>query len=268
MLKIDQYAYINRMAGVHPLEKLLLSLGTMAVCLAVSSPATYLIVIIFMAVMVTAVAGIPLRFYLKLMLAPALFLVAGVLTVALVWAKNPPAALWGLRIGGYCFGVTAQGLAAAGSLFLRSLAAVACLYFLSLTTPAVEIFSVLRSLKVPPLFVELMSLVYRYIFVLLETADRIYISQASRWGYASLKSSYISLGQLIANLFAKASQNYRMLCQALKARCYTGELRVLEERRGLSWRNLALILLFEALLLSLGLGLAASASPLLGGAFG
>ncbi|MGB9792694.1 MAG: cobalt ECF transporter T component CbiQ [Thermacetogeniaceae bacterium] len=268
MLKIDQYAYINRLSGVHPLEKLVLSLATMLICLAVSSPAFSLVVIICMAGMVTVAARIPVRFFLKLMLAPVIFLVVGVLTVAFVWTEHPSGAFWGWRLGQCYFGVTGQGLAAAGSLFLRSLAAVACLYFLSLTTPAVDLFSVLRSLRVPSLFVELMSLVYRYIFVLLDTADKIYVSQASRWGYASLRTSYVSLGQLISNLFTKASHNYRMLYQALNARCYAGELRVLENSYVFSWRNLALILLFEAALLLLSLWLAGSVPSLWGGVLG
>lgn len=265
MLKIDQYAYINRLAHIHPLEKLVLSLTTMLICLAVSSPATSLLVILCMAGMVTIMAKIPVWFFLKLMLAPVLFLIVGVLTVAFVWVKGPSGVLWGFRLGHYTFGVTGQGLVAAGNLFLKSLGAVACLYFLSLTTPVVDLLAVLRSLRVPLLFIELMSLVYRFIFVLLETADKIYISQASRWGYASLKTAYASLGQLLSNLFTKSSHNYRMLYRTLTARCYTGELKVLENSYVLSRRNLLLIILFETALLLLSIRLAGLAPSLWGG---
>ncbi len=266
MLKIDQYAYINRLAHVHPLEKMVLALVTMIICLVFSSPATSLIVILSMAGMVIWLARIPASFFLKLMLAPVAFLLLSVLTVAFVWVKDPAGLLWGFNVGCYTVGVTSRGLITAGALLLKSLGAVACLYFLSLTTPMVDILSVLKALRMPPLFIELMSLVYRFIFVLLDTADKIYTSQASRWGYATLKTSYSSLGQLVSNLFTKASRNYQMLYTTLTSRCYTGELNVLESSHVISRRNILLIILFEAALLLASIHLAGFLTPFAGGA--
>ena len=253
MLKIDQYAYANKLGYVHPVEKFSLALVTMVICLVFSSSVTSLLVILLMAGLVILLAKIPALFYLKLMFIPLVFLVVGVLTVALAFTRDAYSLLWGVKIGGYMFGVTAQGLSVASALFLKSLAAVSCLYFLSLTTPMVEIFSVLKKLRLPPLFIELMFLVYRFIFVLLDTADRIYIAQSSRWGYATWKTSYISLGQLISNLFAKSYYNAQMLFTTLLARGYTGELNVLENTYTFSRKNLLLIVATELALLITGL---------------
>jgi len=249
LLKIDRYAYINRLCHVHPVEKFSFALLTMMICLLSSSPLTSLLVILLMAGLVILPARIPVLFYLKLMLIPMAFLVTGVLTVALAFTKDPCSFLWAVKIGGYMFGMTTGGLIAAGKLFLKSLGAVSCLYFLSLTTPMVEIFSVLRKLRLPPLFIELMSLVYRFIFVFLETADKIYIAQASRWGYATLKTSYFSLGLMLSNLFSKSYYDAQMLFTTLLARCYTGELKVLEKSYSFSRKNLLLITAAELALL-------------------
>jgi cobalt/nickel transport system permease protein len=62
---------------------------------------------------------------------------------------------------------------------------------------------------------------------MLATADEIYISQSSRWGYASLKNSIKSLGQLTAALFVKALHRSQTLFTALSSRGYTGQLNVL-----------------------------------------
>ncbi|PIX51860.1 cobalt ECF transporter T component CbiQ [Candidatus Aquicultor secundus] len=254
MLKIDQYAYINRIADMHPIEKSILALATMVICLAFSAPLTSVLVILFMAVLSILVAGIPARFYLKLMSLPLFFLVTGVLTVALNFTTtSPDSFLWGFRIGRYWFGATGVSLALAGNLFLKALGAVSCLYFLSLTTSMLEIFAMLKKLRLPPLFIELMSLVYRFIFVLLETTDRIYISQASRWGYANIKNTYRSLGQLVTNLFTKSHHNSQMLFTTLMSRCYQGELNVLENSYTLSKRNLLMITFVETALLVTGL---------------
>jgi cobalt/nickel transport system permease protein len=98
-----------------------------------------------------------------------------------------------------------------------------------------------------------MSLVYRFIFVLLETADKMYTAQAARWGYATLKTSYFSLGQLVSNLFHKSYYCSRMLFTTLLARCYTGELKVLEKSYVLSGKNLFLIAAAELALLVVSL---------------
>ncbi|MFZ5632570.1 MAG: cobalt ECF transporter T component CbiQ [Bacillota bacterium] len=253
MLKIDQYAYSNRLNRVHPAEKFGFALTTMIICLVFSAELTSLLVILLMAGLVVFRAGIPPLFYLKLMSVPMSFLVIGVLTVAFSYAGDDYSFLWGFKVGGYALGVTAPSLRSAGDLFLKSLSAVSCLYFLSLTTPMVEILTVLKKLRVPPLFVELMSLIYRFIFVLLETADKIYISQSSRWGYATLKTSYFSLGQLAANLFIKAYHRSQMLYTTMSARCYTGEIRVLDKQYDISGKNIVFIVVIEIFLVTLSL---------------
>jgi cobalt/nickel transport system permease protein len=144
-----------------------------------------------MAVAIIRLAGIPGKIYLKLILLPFLFLLIGVLTIAVSITAKGTVTGWltNMTISGVTIGVTYDGLVMAGGLFCKSLGAVSCLYFLSLTTPAVEMVSVMRRLKFPSLFIELADLIYRFIFVMLETADDIYTSQSSRLGYASLKNS-------------------------------------------------------------------------------
>ncbi|MEW6274412.1 MAG: cobalt ECF transporter T component CbiQ [Bacillota bacterium] len=253
MLKIDQYAYTNKLRSVHPAEKLAFALVALAFCLASSSRLTFLLVIFLMAGLVILLAGIPALFYFKLMTMPMSFLVAGVLTVAFSFSRDAGSFWWGLPIGSYTVGVTAAGLEMAAGLFLKSLGAVSCLYFLSLTTPVVEILAVLKKLRLPPLFIELMSLVYRFIFVLFETAGDIYMAQSSRWGYASVRTAYFSLGQLAANLFAKSYYKSRMLLITLAARGYNGELNVLAESCNLSRKNIFLIILTGLALLGVSL---------------
>jgi cobalt/nickel transport system permease protein len=77
--------------------------------------------------------------------------------------------------------------------------------------------------------VELMSLIYRFIFVLLETADTMFTAQSSRLGYVDLKTSYRSLGALVSTLFVRAYKRSTDLYTSLESRGYDGDLNVLEE---------------------------------------
>jgi ABC-type cobalt transport system, permease component CbiQ and related transporters len=113
--------------------------------------------------------------------------------------------------------------------------------------------ALLRKIKVPALFMELMGLVYRFIFVMAETAEKIYTSQSSRLGYVNLNRGYHSLGQLVSNLFIKSYHRSKMLFIALTSRCYTGEIAVLEKSYRLSPGNIAIILLLDTGLVLFGI---------------
>lgn len=115
-------------------------------------------------------------------------------------------------------------------MFLKVMGSLSCLYFISLTTPMIDVISVLAKLKVPSFLIELISLVYRFIFIILETSEMMFISQNSRLGYRDIKTSYKSLGALASTLFIRSFKRANDLYTALEARGYNGELKVLEEQ--------------------------------------
>lgn len=255
MFSIDRYAYSNRLYTAHPGEKMAFAMATMTVCIASNSVEPCLAAAVLMASAAILRAGIPWRFYFMLMTVPSSFLVIGVATVAVSLSFSPPPEryLWGLQIGPVWAGVYAGDAKTAALLFFKSLGAVSSLYFLSLTTPVAEINWLLRRLKAPSLLVEIMNLVYRFIFVLAETAEKIYNSQSSRLGYKNMKSGYLSFSQLISNLFLKSYYRSGMLLNTMSARCFNGEIRVLDPGFKVSPRNLAVIILAEIALVSLSL---------------
>src|SRR5690606_11646933 len=102
--------------------------------------------------------GTPLRFYIKLLLLPVSFLIIGVSTVAVNISEQPESLLEAIPVAGIWIGVSNEGLQEAIKLFFKALAAVSCLYFLSLSTPMVDLLAALRRLRMPKLLVELMGL--------------------------------------------------------------------------------------------------------------
>jgi cobalt/nickel transport system permease protein len=96
-----------------------------------------------------------------------------------------------------------------------------------------------------------MGLIYKSIFVLLETAQQIYVSQDARLGYRSVRRGYSSLGQLISTLFIKSLHRSERLYISLESRGYTGDLRVLEMSKPFSRMNILAIVLIDSLLVAL-----------------
>lgn len=257
MLNIDQLAYANRLRFQHPMEKFLFSIITMTVCLVANSYVIYFAVILLMSLITLFRAGIPWRFYFKLILLPLSFLLIGLFTivVSIGWQGaeaheiNSSAWLYRIAFNNFWVGIRLADTLLTANIFLKSLATVTCLYFLSLTTPMVEIIAVLKKLRVPKIFIELMSLVYRFVFVLLETAQKVYVSQNSRCGYGSLKTSFNSAGQLLSSVFVKSFHKSQNLFTSLSARGFTGDLNVLEPEFCYSLKNISLIIVVETLLI-------------------
>ena len=251
MIYIDKCAYTNRLTHVHPLEKFVFVALTMAICLTSNSILVPITIMTIMSYLTIFKAGIHFKFYLKLMLIPFSFLVLGILSIAINIIPNPNEALASINIFGSHYGITHQSLIYSTKLFFRSLGSVSCLYFLSLTTPLVDIISVLRKFKFSEIFLELMSLMYRLIFILIRIAGRIYSSQSSRLGHSTLKNKFKSLGALASRLFILSYKNVNDLFISLESRCYSGSLNVIEKQYKFSFKYIAFIVLIEVSLLFL-----------------
>jgi len=248
MLQIDYYAYSNKLSGTHPGEKFLFFAITVTLCLALSTPATSLAVMILTGSAVILLARVPWQVYLKLMLIPGSFLVVGVLTIAFTFTRGEGDFVWAVQLGSFTTGVTTEGMVSAVRMFLRSLGAVSCLYFLALTTPVTQMVGILRLLRVPSLMIELMVLIYRFIFILLETAGRIYTAQSSRLGYRNIRTGFQSFSRLLLSLFVKSYRQSQDVYDALLSRCYNGRLNFVEAEYRWSWGNLALIAAAESVI--------------------
>ena len=248
MTGIDQYAYTSPFSGVHPGEKILLAIMTMLVVLGLDSALVSSLVLLVMTALILLPGRVPCRIYLRLLFIPLVFLLVGCLSVAVLIQSEPSGLIVSLRAGAYWIGVSGLSLYSSLVLLLRCLACLACMYFLALTTPVIQIVYVLRRIKLPPAFVEVMGLIYYAIFDFLATAGEMCLAQNSRCGYNSFAASMRSLSTLAFNLFIKFLHRSNQSYDALLARGFTGSLQVLEESFSWQNRNIIAIVGFNAIL--------------------
>jgi cobalt/nickel transport system permease protein len=245
---IDRIAYSNGLTGRSAAEKTALALGMLVAAMALPPWPGGLVVLAVMLIATLGVARIPARTYFKLAWAPLTFLIVGVAPllvsigfggswlISLSWA--PGGAELALRVT------------------LRSLAALSCLFFLSMTTPVPQVLRVLRRLRVPPVLTEVSLLIYRDIWVFVDTVRSIRAAQSARLGYRDLRTSYRSLGMLVATLFGQALQRARTMENGLHARNWQGEIKVLDE--GAAATALGFTVVAAVLLLTVVAALAAA----------
>jgi cobalt/nickel transport system permease protein len=235
MIHIDKLAYGSKLRKTDPLQKFFFTVLTMSVCIWANSALISMAILVLMIWVTTRRGGTPLPIMLKLLLLPMSFLFLSVLAIAVNASENPALFLFSLPIAGIRLGVTQAGMQTAVLLFFKALGTVSCLYYLSLSTPMVDILAGLSKLKVPKLMLDLMGLTYRFIFVLLETAETIFIAQQTRLGYATISSGYRSLGGLASSLLFQAYRRFDHIYTALEVRGYEGEFNMVDLSYEKNW---------------------------------
>ena len=113
-----------------------------------------------------------------------------------------------------------EGLLIAG----RIVGAVSVVAVLGFATPFTEFMAGLSWLRVPKGFIEILMFAYRYIFVLFEDAQVIYVAQKNRLGYSTVKRGLSSFGTLAGSLTIKAFDHSQNTTVAMVQRGYDGNI--------------------------------------------
>ncbi|HXG82765.1 MAG TPA: cobalt ECF transporter T component CbiQ [Pyrinomonadaceae bacterium] len=151
--------------------------------------------------------------------------------------------------------ITAQGLTSALYLILRVETTVTLSILLVLCTLWTHVLKALRVLRVPVVFVVILGMTYRYIFVMLETARNMFEARQSRLvgaldGKESRKVAAASVGVLLMKSFYLNSEVYL----AMQSRGFRGEIRTLDEFRMRQKDWLALVSFLSVAALAFWLG--------------
>ena len=243
---IEQSAYTNRWRRVSPLAKGLFSLCGLFASFAATTPTTACCIAAVILVVTLLGAGIPAERYLRVASPALLFMVVSALSLAV-----------SVKIGGLESAVSLQlaktEYVRVAQVCGRSLGGLAALLFLALTTPLIDIISMLRQLRAPEVLLDIMVLCYRTLFVFSESVHDTITAQSARLGYATARLSMRSLGGLVANITVQVWQRSQALYLAAMARNNDGPLRFLEHSYPHSTRDMCIALCSGTVLVALSM---------------
>lgn len=235
-LKLDTLAYTNKLRGLPPEHKLIFAIVTLLISL-IAHPPVQILIALWMGIWTVVYAKIPAGIYIKILAVASFFwltslpaLIINGISVADI-AQIQSDSWQGLNLGFYYIYVSRSGFYQALTIFTRAFASVSCLYFLMLTVPFTEVLQTLRRFKFPSLLIELLLLMYRFIFILWNTATDLSIAQKSRLGYRDFRIGIKSLALLVGQLLKRTLQKYSQFYLGLEARGMSGEFRVYAPRR-------------------------------------
>ena len=254
VLSVDYYAYASHMRSWNATFKVIFSMLCLLLCLILNNIYVSIAVILIMGYMTVVIGGLELDHYISMLLIPIVFLLFGSAAIAVGFSWNP-VGQYNLNVFGWFYIYCSQAsLWKASCLIFKALGAVSALYMMTLTTPLSELIVVLRKAHIPKVIIELMNMIYRYIFIMLDTHSRMKNSAEARLGYVDFKTSCYSFGQVASNLLIVSLKRGTDYYNALESRCYNGDLQFLEEEKPIRKNQVAGAAVVVALLILIKIG--------------
>ncbi|MEG0961516.1 MAG: cobalt ECF transporter T component CbiQ [Lachnospiraceae bacterium] len=233
MNTIDFYAYQSKLRYLNGGYKVLFSGLTLLLCMVLNDAWVSITVILVMGMMNLCGNHLKIREYLHLLKIPIAFLLLTSAAIIFGISTKPLGDYKVSFIGIYIY-LNQQDVFRAFTLFLRAMGGVSALYLMALSTPISELTIVLRKAHIPNLVIELMNMIYRFIFILTDVQKQLKIAAISRLGTVNFHTSCKSFGQIAGNLFLLSLKKADIYYDAMISRCYDGKLLFLEEEKKVS----------------------------------
>jgi cobalt/nickel transport system permease protein len=209
-----------------------------------------------MTVIMAALSRLPLGFFVKrVLLGVPLF--AGIVVIpALFLIHGKP--LVQLNAGFVHLAISDNALLSMAIFVTRVSASVSLAILLVVTTQWADLLKALRVIRVPSVFIVVLGMTYRYIFLFLQTVENLFLARASRSvGRATESEQRRWIGSSMGTLMGKSFKTSNDVYQAMVARGFTGDVYTISDfqMRDEDWLfvSASVVLLALALIFDLGL---------------
>ena len=247
--ELDRSAYTNALAKCSPITKTFFALS--ALIISVSAPTFIVPVVVFVicTILVLGLAKVRAHLYFNLFAYPTYMLALSCLFLALFFGSGTT--LLEIQLPWFTWSIFKSGLSMSITTFLRVEGALSCLFFLVLTTSITDLCVLLRRIHMPQVMVELSMMIYRYIFLFLETSEQMSLAQTLRLRRSGWLNRIRALSMLIGSLFIRTLDQGERTLASMNARGYDGDIRILDDFASPKKLVLVGIVIFDVLLVIL-----------------
>jgi len=223
VLSEEQASYPGFLQSMDPRVK---TVTFLLLCIAVLIARNiYLLIFLYLLCLSLAcVSRVSLRFFIKRtwVFIPLFSLLIAI--PALFSFISPGEPLFSFKLFGLGLVITRPGLAGAVLFVARVATSVSLVILLGLTTRHSTLLRVLRVFKVPQIFVMVLGMTYRYIYLFTEIVEHTYLAIKSRTGgLIHYKKGQSIVAWSIANLWQRSFKLNEDVYGAMLSRGYTGE---------------------------------------------
>jgi cobalt/nickel transport system permease protein len=241
------------MQGLHPGIKVVTSLLLIFVACLMHNWVSLLLINLYV-LLLAYMSKVPLGIFLKRVwvFIPIFTLIIVLPTLFNVFRPGDPLVVL-LQYGGHHqLTITRQGVQGAVIFVLRVAACVSMAVLMTLTTRWAYLLRGFSMIRIPTIFIKILEMTYRYIYVLLHSASDMFQSRLSRTvGRTSTREQQQFVGNTMGALLTIAFALSDEVHAAMLARGYTGTPRTLTNARirGLDWVWTVFIILISIILI-------------------
>jgi cobalt/nickel transport system permease protein len=140
-------------------------------------------------------------------------------------------------------GITREGCIVVAKFYLKVANSLSLTLLIFYTTPFNEIIKAFGMLRVPQLFLMVITLSYKFIFILSQTTEETYLALKSRWWkYSDLSDANNLVGGRIVYIFQRSWIKYEEIYKAMIARGFSGKVNLCYLKK-FQWQDAAFLLL-------------------------
>jgi len=242
---LDGVAQNSTFRHIHPGTKVLLGLGSLIICLVSPTPVVPILSGIILSLVLLIPARVSPLVYGELLLAPAIFTALSIIVLLfmlgggeVVWQFSP--------VSWINLTITEGSVRQSALVLFRVFGCTISLFFIALTTPMTDLFNGMKRIRIPIELIDLMMIVYRYIFIAYDQAVEIWHAQVMRLGYSRPRESIRSFSMLCGMLFISSWIAGEDLVRAMDCRCYDGIIPSPGSAEPVRMRSLVPVLLYLA----------------------
>ncbi len=241
MFELDELAYRSAALKWSPAGKFLFVLALLVASLMAST----LLVPVIVLIVGVLLLGYSIHFRFPKVIGLIILEGLGIILIGgfVIALATPGTVVWALDLFLFKLSFTDAGLSTATIITLRALAGISVMLFFATSTPIPHFADMLVRSKVPKEFAELMVMVYRYSYMLLDEVGRMHLAAQCRLGFRGRMNTMRTYAKMMTGMFIRSIETAERSSVGMQCRNYQSSVEMLRQPKGITvpWATLSVV---------------------------
>ena len=242
-IQMDALAYSSRMLHWPPLGKLLLVIVVLIANIMTDSVITALAVLVLGLVLMAYSTNMRIPFILGVFIAEAILILIVACGIISINGDTSQPCIWQADFLWMDLYMTADSFNQAWLVMIRAIAGITVMMAFATSTPIPHLAQALRQIRIPDEICEIVVLIYRYAFLLLERLDTMWSAASSRLGFSGFRRTMKTTASIAVGIFTSSMNLADKAQVSLECRGYRGYFPIWNrpKKAGFGWVALAVV---------------------------
>ena len=242
-IQMDALAYSSRMLNWAPLGKLLLVIVVLIANVMTDSVVTALAVLAIGLALMAYSTNMRIPFMLGVAIGEAILILIVACGIISINGDTSQPCIWRADFLWLDLYMTADSFNQAWLVMIRAVAGITVMMAFATSTPIPHLAQALRQIRIPDEICEIVVLIYRYAFLLLERMDTMWSAANSRLGFSGFKRSMKTIASIAVGIFTSSMNMADKAQVSLECRGYRGYFPIWNrpKKAGVGWVAIAVV---------------------------